>query len=66
MRHLDFSSLRGLITTLLSLGVITLIGVGIRLLERSIRSASDFSCSDVARKEAEVTARVGRFTVLTE
>lgn len=32
MRNLDFSSVRGLITTLLSLAVITLIGVGIRLL----------------------------------
>ncbi len=32
MRNLDFSSLHGLITTLLSLAVITLIGVGIRLL----------------------------------
>jgi hypothetical protein len=32
LRNLDFSSLHGLITTLLSLAVITLIGVGIRLL----------------------------------
>ena len=32
MRSLDFSSLHGLLTTLLSLAVITLIGVGIRLL----------------------------------
>ncbi len=32
MRNLDFSSLHALITTLLSLAVITLIGVGIRLL----------------------------------
>ena len=32
MRSLDFSSLHALITTLLSLAVITLIGVGIRLL----------------------------------
>ena len=32
MRSLDFSSLRALLTTLLSLAVITLIGVGIRLL----------------------------------
>jgi hypothetical protein len=32
LRSLDFSSLRALITTLLSLAVITLIGVGIRLL----------------------------------
>ncbi len=32
LRNLDFSSLRALITTLLSLAVITLIGVGIRLL----------------------------------
>ena len=32
MRGLDFSSLHTLITTLLSLAVITLIGVGIRLL----------------------------------
>ena len=32
MRSLDFSSMHGLVTTLLSLAVITLIGVGIRLL----------------------------------
>src|ERR1700761_6750695 len=32
LRSLDFSSVHGLITTLLSLAVITLIGVGIRLL----------------------------------
>jgi len=32
LRNLDFSSLHALITTLLSLAVITLIGVGIRLL----------------------------------
>ena len=32
MRNLDFSSLHALLTTLLSLAVITLIGVGIRLL----------------------------------
>ena len=32
MRNLDFSSLHALITTLLSLAVITLLGVGIRLL----------------------------------
>lgn len=32
MRNLDFSSLHALVTTLLSLAVITLIGVGIRLL----------------------------------
>jgi hypothetical protein len=32
LRSLDFSSLHGLVTTLLSLAVITLIGVGIRLL----------------------------------
>ena len=32
MRSLDFSSVHALITTLLSLAVITLIGVGIRLL----------------------------------
>ncbi len=32
MRNLDFSSIHALITTLLSLAVITLIGVGIRLL----------------------------------
>ena len=32
MRNLDFSSVSALITTLLSLGLVTLIGVGIRLL----------------------------------
>lgn len=31
MRNLDFSSLHALVTTLLSLGIITLLGVGIRL-----------------------------------